>query len=430
MPSLSHETPPNSVAESIVKWLTARRLRAQAIVLALCLWGVCAVDFATPSLFDRSGNLKFQDFLPVYVSSGMIAQHRTAELYSPRAIAEAEQRIIPQSTSVQLPNLYGPQVALLFVPLSRLPFLPAGLIWVQISLLMYGICIYLVLKACPRLTAYSRIVAIAAVGFPPLFHVFVRGQTSALVLACFTGALYGFRSDRPWLGGIALGLLMVKPQFLIAIPLILLLSRSWAPFAALTAAVIAQLALAWSYFGSAVMHAYFDSLWHVSRWIGSAELSLAPIQMHSLRSFWLLLIPLPQAAFLLYAVSSIAIVVMAAMVWKSSSPIAPRYAAVILAAVLVNPHLFVYDLLALAPALMLIVHWALRNLQRASSSMLLALSYLAVLLPLLGPLSRWTHLQLSVPCFVGLLWVLFKDTSGFALKTQGHKLASGESVVV
>ena len=55
---------------------------------------------------------------------------------------------------------------------------------------------------------------------------------------------------------------------------------------------------------------------------------------------------------------------------------------------------------------------------------------LIVLLPLLGPLSRWTHLQLSVPCFVGLLWVLFKDTSGFALKTQGHKLASGESGVV
>ena len=84
---------------------------------------------------------------------------------------------------------------------------------------------------CPSLSSYSTIVIIAALAYPPLFHFFVRGQISALVLACFSAALLAFRSDRNWLAGIALGLLVFKPQFLIAVPLVLLLSRSWIPFA-------------------------------------------------------------------------------------------------------------------------------------------------------------------------------------------------------
>ena len=62
------------------KWLKPSRIRAQAIVLALCVWGVCAVDFATPGLFDRAGNIKFQDFLPSYVAARLIAQGRATEL--------------------------------------------------------------------------------------------------------------------------------------------------------------------------------------------------------------------------------------------------------------------------------------------------------------------------------------------------------------
>ena len=59
-------------------WLTPRRIRAQAIVLALCLWGVCAVDYATPGIFDRAGNIKFQDFIQFPISARLIAQGRAS----------------------------------------------------------------------------------------------------------------------------------------------------------------------------------------------------------------------------------------------------------------------------------------------------------------------------------------------------------------
>jgi Glycosyltransferase family 87 len=415
---------------STVAWLTSRRLRAQAVILALCAGGVCAVDFATPGLFDRAGNIKFQDFLPFYVSARIIAEGRAPELYDEQTIASEELKIIGQQSAVRLPNLYGPQVALLFVPLTRLSFPVAARIWVTLSLLIYCGCVYAVVKTCSSLAPYSVIVAIAALAYPPLFHFVVRGQVSAVVLACFTVAWLAFRSDRHWLAGIALGLLIFKPQFLVAVPLVLLLARSWITFATLAGSASAQLALTWACFGSAVMRSYFDALLHIPRWIGTVELNLAPVQMHSLRSFWLLLIPWPNVAFPLYVVSSIAFVSIAAATWRSSSPLALRFAALTLAAVLVNPHLFVYDLLVLAPVLPLLVDCTLSNLRRPLSAPLFLLVYLAYILPLLGPLSRWTHVQLSVPVFAALLWTLWRQSAEGSTPNGAPLLASPDSRVV
>jgi hypothetical protein len=389
------------------------------------LWGVCAVDFATPGLFDRSGNIKFQDFLPFYVSAQLITEGRARDLYDPEVTAFAMQSVVRQPNRVLLPNLYGPQVGLFFEPLARFSFPVAARIWVAISLLVFFGSVYLVWRSCPALRPLARTVALCALAFPPLFHFFVRGQVSAFVLACVTAAYLCFRRERAWLAGIALGLLVCKPQFLVAIPLVLLFAHAWKAFAGLVVSAGVQLVFTRIYFGSPVMHAYFDALGNTSRMIGAAELSLAPIQMHSLRSFWSMLIPWPELAFALYALSSIVIIVMAALVWKSSAPLALRFSALTLAAILVNPHLFVYDLLVLAPVLMLLADWILTNIQHASSGMLRVLVYLSFILPLFGPLSQWTHIQLSVPVFALLLWVLWRHSV-----TLSHKLASNEFGVV
>jgi hypothetical protein len=438
---------------SAVAWLTPRRLRAQGIVLAVCLWGVCAVDFATPGLFDRAGNIKFQDFLPFYVSGRLIAQGRAGALYNQQVAADECDAILHRSSgqpadgrqptalrsanppaNIRLPILYGPQVGLFFVPFSRLSFPAAARIWVALSLFVFFACIYLVWRACQALRPHWQIVAIAAVAFPPLFHFFVRGQISVLLLACFTASFLAFRADRGWLAGIALGLLVFKPQFLVAIPLVLLLAQAWSTLAELSASAAVQVAFTWLYFGSAVMRAYFDTLWHMSRWISAAEPGLAPIQMHSLRSFWALLVPWPDVGLALYIFSSIVIIAMAAAVWKSASPLAWRFSALILAAVLANPHLFVYDLLVLAPVLLPLVDWTLAKTRNKTSpqqqgSALQLLSYLAYILPLFGPLSRWTHVQLSVPVFVVLLWVLWRHSTDVA-SPGADQLASHEVRVV
>lgn len=388
-------------------WLTPRRLRAQGIVLAICLWTVCVVDLANPGIHDRGGNIKFQDFLPAHVSARLLAEHRTGELYDQQLIAGEIEKIVPRNT-VRLPNLYGPQVALLFLPLVHFPFLTAASVWVALSLGLYIVCIVAIWRHCENLRPYPGLVAVAAAAFVPLFHFFLRGQNSALALACFTAAFLALRSGRAGLAGLALGCLVFKPQFLVAIPLILLLAGAWKVLSGLILSAAAQLGLAWLYFGTPVMRAYFDTLAHAPRWIASAELSLAPIQMHSLRSFWTLAIPWPQLALILYLLNSIATIALTAKVWKrSSSPLAVRFSALTLAAILVNPHLFVYDLLVLAPALLLLTDRTIAISPRQHTTQWLL--YLCFVLPLVGPLSRWTHIQLTVPVFALLLWTIYRE---------------------
>ncbi|MFZ0732356.1 MAG: glycosyltransferase family 87 protein [Candidatus Sulfotelmatobacter sp.] len=410
-------------------WITERRLRAHAVILALCLWGVCAVDFATPGFFDRARNIKFQDFLQFPIAARLILEGRAQDLYNDQVLADHIRAIVGHDTHVFLRYFYGPQVALPFVPLARLPFLAEAVIWVALSLLMYFVCIHLLWKSCPALRRHRRLVAICATAYPPLFHFFVRGQISVPILVGFTLALIAFQKDRPWLGGIALGFLVFKPQFLVAMPLVLLLARSWKAFFGLVISAAVQLAFALLYFGSGVMRSYLATLLHSAGQPATTELLLSPIQMHSLRSFFVLLIPWPPAVFLAYLVSAIAVIALATAIWKSSSPLAIRFSALILAAVLVNPHIYIYDLLALAPALLLLADFAVENFHDPSVARLGPLLYLAFLLPLFGPLAKWTHLQLSVPIFAALLWLLFR-ISRQATKTPGHELASTESVVV
>lgn len=429
-------------------FLTARRLRAQAIVLALCLWGVCTFDFSSPGLFDRAGNIKFQDFLPVYIAARQIAQHQAAGLYDPNAQREEMRRIVGRRTRVEIPNLYAPQVDFCFVLLARLSFLQAAWLSTLLSLALYFACVYAVWKCCPLLCAGgghldSRqqashesstdssgpadppnrlpLVALAALAYPPLFHFFVRGQMSAALMASFALAFLAMRAGRPFLAGLILGLLAIKPQFLVAIPLILLLGGSFNIFAGMILSAGAQFILARLYFGAAVMQSYLDFFLHPSRWINLAELSLAPIQMHSLRAFWSLLIPAPIVAFALYALTSILVIALTIRIWKSSLPLAVRFSALTFAAALVSPHLFIHDLLVLAPALLLLADWSLTRAPDAITSRMNLALYLAFALPLLGPLSRWTHLQPSVIAFLAVLWIL----SGESLADSEKKSFAG-----
>jgi alpha-1,2-mannosyltransferase len=394
--------------DSLAAWLTPRRIRAQAIVLALCLWSVCAIDFATPGLFDRVGNIKFQDFLQFTIAARLIAQGRATELYDDRVLADGIRAIVGRDTNVYLQYFYGPQVALPFLPLGHFSFLTQAGLFVALSLIAYFICVHLLWKACPNLLPYRALIFLCAAAYPPLFHFFVRGQLSAVVLVCFTAASLALLARHDWLAGIALGFLAFKPQFLVAIPLVLLLARAWKVFAGLTISASAQLVFTYFYFGPVVMRSYLDMLLHSASRPGATELKFSPTLMHSLYSFWELLLPWPHAVWVLYILTSLAVIAMAVSIWKSSASRALAIAALILAAVLLNPHLYIYDLLALAPAFLLLADWAITHAQHTSRPALLWLLYLSFLLPMLGPVSRWTHLQLSVPAFAALLWLLWR----------------------
>lgn len=155
-------------------------------------------------------------------------------------------------------------------------------------------------------------------------------------------------------------------------------------------AILAQFAAAWTWYGPRSLRAYLHALTHLGS--ASAILEPRPYLMHSLRAFWNLLLPWPTAAFVLYVITALAMLLVAIAFWRCPSALEHRYAILLLATVLVAPHLTVYDLIILAPAFLWIADW----LQAHNVPGIAWLLYLAYLLPFAGPLSLWTHLQLSV----------------------------------
>jgi alpha-1,2-mannosyltransferase len=430
----SRETAPRWLIRTAA-WLTPRRIRAQAGVLAFCLWSVCAIDYATPGVFDRAGNIKFQDFLQFPISAHLIAQGRARELYDDRVLADGIRAIVGRDTNVYLQYFYGPQVALPFLPLCHFSFLTQAELFVTLSLIAYFGSVYMLWLACPNLRPYRALIFLCSIAYPPLFHFFVRGQLSVFVLVCFTAACLPFLARHDWLAGIALGLLAFKPQFLVAIPIVLLVARAWKVLIGLAISASAQVAFAYVYFGPSVMRAYLDMLLHSASRPGTTELTFSPIQMHSLYSFWELLLPWPRVVWGLYIATSLVVIAIAASIWKSSASRAMAFAALIVSAVLVNPHIYIYDLLALVPVFLLLANFIASQATNNSRSELqnrssLSVSmYLSFVLPLLGFLSRWTHFQLSVPAFCALLWMLWRNRACIAA-TAGHTLASLNSRVV
>jgi hypothetical protein len=134
-----------------------------------------------------------------------------------------------------------------------------------------------------------------------------------------------------------------------------------------------------------------------------------PYQTHCLRTFWSMLIPGHAAVSLaLYFFSAALVAAFTIACWRSALPLPLRYSAVLLATVLLAPHLTVYDLVILAPAFLLLCDWIAAHEEDQATPYFKVLLYLTFALPLIGPLARWTHLQLSVPAMAALLYMLWK----------------------
>jgi alpha-1,2-mannosyltransferase len=382
--------------------LTARRVRLHGILLAVCLWSVYAADLATPGLRDRNGLIKGTDFLHFY-TLGTLVLHRQANLlYDIWGQAKLIADSLPQLAGTVFVPLYGPQVSLLFAPFAELPYLWAYAVWASLNCLIYLLCVHAVWKTCPSLREHRWVVLILALAFPGFFHLIIWGQTSGLALACFTLAYLALRARHPFLAGLAIGSLVIKPQLALAAAAVFLFSGEWLVVAGAVLAAAAQLSIGWACYGTQVMLAYFHALLHVGRVMPLLEPRL--YQMHSLRAFWSLLVPWSSVALALYLASAVAVLAITIRCWKSAAPLAVRYSALLLASVLVSPHLTVYDVVILAPAFIVLGDAAIRRNDTALSAVPL-LTYACCGFFLIGPLASVIRLQPSVIAMCALLLI-------------------------
>lgn len=384
--------------------LTRKRVRGHAVLLGLIVWGAYAVNISTIGLVDREGQLKGADFLHFYVLGNIARMHDGGMLYDAhRQTALAAQLIHQEPHETYLP-VYGPQYSLLFLPLAGLPYGWAAAVWMLGSALVYFVCCGLMLKGCPRLKGNRGTVFLLAGAFPGFFYLVASGQNAAIALVAFTAAFFCLRGKQPFLAGMALGLLMYKPQFGVMAAVLFVLTLEWKVILGALITGGGQLAAGALYYGRPVLDTYLGRITHVNQNASALEPHLD--RLHGLMAFWQMLLPWHGLVLGLYALTALAVVVITVWCWRSNAPLELRFAIFLLGSALVNPHLTDYDLVTVVPAFLLIGDRILLAAESVERDEARVLTYAAYCLPLFGPMLKTFHVQLSVPAYAALFLVV------------------------
>jgi len=385
-----------------------QRIRIQLALIPvygwlLVVWTAYAIDISPAGRLDRSGHIKGHDFAHFYVLGEIANDHAAHDLYDFTAQADRMDRLVPDYENRFAP-IHGPQLSLLFAPLARLPYDAAFGVWTGVTCAGYVLCCALLWTTAPDRGRYRWLAMTLAAGYPAFYFLIAFGQSSVLALICITAGYFALRAKRPWLAGLALGSLIYKPSFGIALPFVLLYGREWRMIAGAAVAAGLQLGAAAAYYGPDVLRQYVKAVAHVGQIADVLE--PIPYQMQSLRSFFSVLLPWPGVAWAGYLLAAAAVVVVAARYWRSGVALEHRFSVLLLALVLVDPHVNPYDLIAITPVFFLT--WPRAAGAGRSGRVLLVLLYLCYYLPGLSFLPAVTHVQLSVVALVALMIVLVR----------------------
>jgi hypothetical protein len=220
--------------------------------------------------------------------------------------------------------------------------------------------------------------------------------------------------------------LIFKPQLGVAAAVVFLAAGAWKTLAGAVLSAAGQLCIAVVYYGTEPLRQWLHMLRNAQALLPLLEPRL--YQTHCLRTFWSMLVPWPSVALALNGLSAVAVLAVTIACWRRRNvPLPLKYSALLLASVLVAPHLTVYDLVILAPAFPLLADWIANQPLALASGRLGTLLYFVYMLPLIGPYSRWTHIQFSVVAMMAALWSVWRiarECGSLASTESTHGLAS------
>lgn len=232
---------------------------------------------------------------------------------------------------------YPPHVTLFIWPFGLMPYLPAYVAWCAIGIALY-------LWACSGAIAHDRMLFLAAA--PSIAVCIFFGQNGFYTAALLIGGLLNL-DRRPILAGVLFGILTIKPQLGLLLPVVLLLERRWLTIAAAVATTAILVALTGMLFGWSCWIAFVQK-------IMPQQLSLTENGGHLLFAmvgtvFYgarLLHLPLGVAWAAQYATAALAFAAVAWTYWRRRDP-ALSLALLVTATFLFTPYILNYDMVVL-----------------------------------------------------------------------------------
>jgi alpha-1,2-mannosyltransferase len=402
--------------------ISAAEARGHAILVALLLWCVAGViAFAGSGYRSVFGPLKGSDFIQFYTLGHIDARTAPSTLYDPDAFHHLQTQLVPESDPEHYLIVYPPHVTFLFRPFADLTYGSAALVWAGILALTYVACVWLAWRPFKAVLPDRRLLFAAAAAFPPFWYLVLHGQTTIVPLLAFCLGWLALEHRRPFWAGMVLGLLLLKPQFALVLAVLVLVCREWSMLAGAIVSIGVQVTATIALLGAAVLRDYAAV---VMRFGELRELlEPKPEQLHSISAVTNRLSA--DWGMILWALLSAVVIVQTIRVWRSSAPVALRTGVLVVASVLVNPHVFVYDAVVLAPVLVWLAAWVYREgstLQMTKSVFVLAVYGLS--LSLLVPSGALIPIQLSVLVLAGLFAVVSIDLLSAQSRTLEQPLVA------
>ncbi len=379
-------------------FLDRARVRRIAVIYLIVTLVSFAVLLATSNGFmDRLGRPLGTDFMAFHVAGTVALEDGGAAAYDPqRQYAEHQERL-GREVPPFWPYLYPPAFLFVAMALAALPYLAAWLVWMGATLALYA-------AAMQRL-APGAFAALLALALPAVYTNFLHGQNGFLIAALFAFGLRSLFEGRSIAAGIALGLIAIKPQYGLLIPIALGAGGYWCAFAAAGATVAAQIALPTAIFGPEIWAGFFETMLAARTEIVEA----GAIGFEKIQSVFAEARFLGAPVALAYALQGAAAATLSVAIfrlWRGKISAEVKGAGLVVAAILATPYAVDYDLVILAPAMALLIQEGIKGgFLPFEKSILLFAAVAPVIARAIGSA---THVSLGLLAMLALFGVILR----------------------
>lgn len=273
-------------------------------------------------------------------------------------------------SDVWMPWSYPPAFMVALMPFGWLQFAPALVLYTGVSAIA-------VLAASRPLSHGILPLWLALALAPAYLPSFLMGQTAVLWTAGLMAALACLGSGRPVLAGVFIGLLTLKPQLGLLIPVALIAAGQWRCIASATVTTVAV-----SLFATLIVGMEYWSIMvemmrvHFGTVRDSAAENYLMISPHA--AFAGLGLPEPLALKLQWAMTGLAAIAVG-IAWASPRiPFDLRAAMLIVGAMLSQPYLWYYESALMVPAALFLVRAGVLRLTHPPGLLLVAAMWLGL----------------------------------------------------
>lgn len=228
----------DQVSKAFIQWLTPDRLNLYPPhIPAITLILYALSQYLGSGLSDVTGRIVGSDFLAFYTGGTFFLTGRIDELYDVQAQYRFQCSVYPLNRDSLYYFFYPPFTILFFSIFSMGSYTQGLMLWWAGGLLaIWGsACMVRSELACLAKVSSSRLIFMCFLFFPSLCW-FMYGQNTAFSLFLHSLIFVALRRGNDFSAGMALGMLLYKPQLMIGLLLAIVIQRRWRAIGGLTLA--------------------------------------------------------------------------------------------------------------------------------------------------------------------------------------------------